>query len=162
MRNNRMRTAVAIVLFAAITAGANNATPKYVVPLSNGTPVYAGRLHRNNESPEFRINRSDRCTVTDESRGRYRVSTVDGRSGWIGKGSVKTVEASRYFKFDNAAVQGFPDNPDPVYIIDADNPEDVALQLDRSFSDELRENVDRPTLSRQVETGYGLRHYHFE
>jgi hypothetical protein len=162
MQTKQQYTVLLAVLLLAVAAGAKGTTPKYIVPLSNGTPVFAGRLHRNNESPEFRIDRSDRCTVTGESRGRFRISTVDGRKGWIGKSSVKTVEASRYFQFGNAAVQGFPDDPDPVYIIDADDPGNVAIRLDRSFSDELRDNVDRPTLSRRVETGYGLDHYRFE
>jgi hypothetical protein len=52
--------------------------------------------------------------------------------------------------FDDAEVIGYLDNPTPVYIIDADNPNADPIKLDRSFADALRENVDRETIERQT------------
>ena len=133
----------------------------YIVPKSNGTPVYADRLQRNNETAIFRIDRSDRCRVTGESRRRYAIKTVSGRSGWIEKKSVTAIDASKHFVFDNADVLARLDDPSPIYIIDADAPDTTGIELDRSFSNELRRNVDRFTLERQVAAIPGPRRFHF-
>jgi len=52
--------------------------------------------------------------------------------------------------FDNAEVIGYLDNPTPVYIIDSDDPNADPINLDRSFKDALRENVDKETVERQA------------
>ena len=60
------------------------------------------------------------------------------------------VGKSKTFVFDNAEVIGYLDNPTPVYIIDIDDPNADPINLDRSFKDALRENVDKETVERQV------------
>ena len=84
-----------------------------------------------------------------ETRNSYQVE-FSGKRGWVDKGSVVAVGKSKTFVFDNADVIGYLDNPTPVYIIDADDPNANPITLDRSFKDALRENVDRETVERQV------------
>jgi hypothetical protein len=52
--------------------------------------------------------------------------------------------------FDNADVIGYLDNPTPVYIIDAEDPNSDPINLTRSFKDALRVNVDQETIERQT------------
>ena len=78
------------------------------------------------------------------------MQTASGETGWIEKRLVVTTSKSKTFVFDDAEVIGYLDNPTPVYIIDADNPNADPIKLDRSFADALRENVDKETVERQV------------
>ena len=134
---------------ATFSAGKTTSMP-YVVPSKNSVPVYADRVHKGNELPVFKVGVPDRLAVIAESRGRYKIRTSDGKVGWVEKNRVKEVRANKQFVFDNADVYGYLDDPTPVYIIDADNPGDVAINLKRSFKDELRENVDKYTIDRMA------------
>jgi hypothetical protein len=86
-----------------------------------------------------------------ETRYNYKVRTPDGTVGWVEKQLVVATGKSKTFIFEGADVFGYLDNPTPVYIIDADDPNANPISLDRSFSDALRENVDRETVERQVD-----------
>ena len=134
---------------AAASAGGTGETP-VVVPLKNDTPVFTDGLHRGNEKPAFRVGVNDRLEVVAESRSRYRIKTGTGKNGWVDKKSTERVKPSKKFIFDNADVQGYIDNPSPVYIIDADDPDLASLNLDRSFADALRENADKYTVERET------------
>jgi hypothetical protein len=79
------------------------------------------------------------------------VRNGNGKIGWIEKKRVEKVGASKRFVFNNTDVHGYLDDPSPIYIIDADNPGNVALKLDRSFNDALRENTDKYTFERAAE-----------
>jgi hypothetical protein len=45
--------------------------------------------------------------------------------------------------FDEAEVQGWLDNPQAVYILDMTDPNFKPIKLDKSFADDIEENVDR-------------------
>jgi len=143
---------ITLVFVASFTASASGATKtgggRYLVPEKNGVPVYAGKTRHRQEIPLFKVDRNDHLTQLSESRDRYRIRNSKGKTGWILKTDVKKVNASRAFVFDNAAVQGYLDNPTPVYIIDADDPNETSITLDHSFSDALRRNIDKFTAER--------------
>ncbi len=141
-------TCVLLALFVSITTAAD--ARKYVTPKKNGAGVYENEIRKLNEQPVVTVDTEDRLTVLKESRDKYYVE-AQGKKGWIDKAAVVAVGKSKTFVFDNADVIGYLDNPTPVYIIDADDPNANPITLDRSFKDALRENVDRETVERQVD-----------
>jgi hypothetical protein len=52
--------------------------------------------------------------------------------------------------FNDINVYAYLDNPQPILILDGDDPNAVKIMLDRSFATELRENLDRYTVNRIV------------
>jgi hypothetical protein len=121
----------------------------YVSAKKRDTGIYENEVRKLNEQALLRVGPDDRLTVLEESRNAYKVD-FNGQRGWVEKGAVVKVGKSKTFVFDNADVIGYLDNPTPVYIIDADDPNANPITLDRSFKDALRENVDRETVERQV------------
>ncbi|MFW6219698.1 MAG: hypothetical protein ACOC33_02520 [bacterium] len=53
---------------------------------------------------------------------------------------------SRKFTFDETEVQGYLDNPTPIYIMDNDNPNSELIILDRCFREALKINIDKETV----------------
>ena len=133
--------ALAISVFAA---------DKYVQPTKDGVGIFKNEIRELYEEPIFTVGTSDRLTVMTEKRDHIRVKAPNGQTGWIEKRMVVTTGKSKTFVFDNAEVVGYLDNPTPVYIIDTDDPNADPINLDRSFKDALRENVDKETIERQV------------
>ena len=137
-----------LALLATVTMAAD--AEKYVTPKKDGLGIYKNEVRKLNETPVATASTDDRLTVLKETRDKYYVET-GGKKGWVEKASVVSVGKSKTFVFDNADVIGYLDNPTPVYIIDADDPNANPITLDRSFKDALRENVDRETVERQVD-----------
>ena len=55
---------------------------------------------------------------------------------------------SQKFIFDDAEVQGYLDNPSPVYIMDTNDPDSEPITLDRCFKELLKINIDKETIQR--------------
>jgi hypothetical protein len=123
---------------------------KYVQPTKDGTGVYKNEVRDVYEEPVFTVNTSDMLSVLEEKGRAYKVSGPNGQVGWVEKRLVVSVGKSKTFVFDNAEVIGYLDNPTPVYIIDTDDPNADPINLDRSFKDALKENVDKETVERQT------------
>jgi hypothetical protein len=145
-----MRFGTLVLGVLLLVAGAAQAakTQKYVSPKKEGVGVYENKVRKLYEQPILKVGSGDRLLVLDETRNAYEVE-VKGTKGWVDKSQVVATGKSKTFVFDNAEVVGYLDNPTPVYIIDADDPNANPITLDRSFKDALRENVDRETLERQ-------------
>jgi hypothetical protein len=122
---------------------------KYVTPKEE-TGLYPNETRQVYEQPVATVSTSDRLTILQEKNRHYKVKTSTGQEGWIEKRLVAATGKSKTFVFDNAEVIGYLDNPTPVYIIDTDDPNADPINLDRSFKDALRENVDKETIERQV------------
>ena len=75
--------------------------------------------------------------------------SADGAIGRVDKDHVRKAP-SRSIIFENTHVTGYTDNPGMVVILDGDGLPDAMLQLDRSFREHLRENVDRETAERMT------------
>ena len=72
-----------------------------------------------------------------------------GRSGWVESSLVSVTSVNEKFVFSETDVPGYIDAVTPLQILDADLAYRQGLSIERSFADELRENVDRETVMRQ-------------
>jgi hypothetical protein len=52
--------------------------------------------------------------------------------------------------FENVAVTGYTDDPTPILIAVNDGSPEEMIELNRSFKDALKENIDRETVCRQA------------
>ncbi|HON09881.1 MAG TPA: hypothetical protein PLE24_03350 [Chitinispirillaceae bacterium] len=138
----------AMILAFAVSVFA--APEKYVQPTKEGTDVYKNEIREVYEEPIFTVGTQDRLQILETKARHYKIKSANGQIGWVEKRLVVTVGKSKTFVFDNAEVIGYLDNPTPVYIIDTDDPNADPINLDRSFKDALRENVDKETVERQV------------
>jgi hypothetical protein len=139
-----------ISLFVAFSITALFAADKFVTPNKDGAEVFQNEIRQLYEKPIFSVGTSDRLQILDSKGGHYKIKGADGQIGWIEKSLVVATGKSKTFVFDNAEVVGYLDNPTPVYIMDTDDPNADPINLDRSFKDALRENVDKETVERQV------------
>jgi hypothetical protein len=139
-----------IVLVMASLVFAQKDSKKYVTPTKEDVGVFKNEVRELYEKPAFMVGSNDRLLVLETGKQSYKVQKNDGGTGWVEKRLVVTTGKSKSFVFDDAEVIGYLDNPTPVYIIDADNPNADPIKLDRSFADALRENVDRETIERQT------------
>lgn len=139
-----------IIVLTASFAFAQKDLKKYVTPTKEDVGAFKNEVRELYEKPVFTVGTSDRLLVLETGKQSYKVQKNDGTSGWVEKRLVVTTGKSKSFVFDDAEVIGYLDNPTPVYIIDADNPNADPIKLDRSFADALRENVDRETIERQT------------
>lgn len=135
---------VAVLFLAASTFA-----QKYIQP-KNDAGIYANQTRLVYEEAIAQVTPDSRLLVIDEKGGFYQVKTEIGQTGWIEKRLVINLGKSKTFKFDQAEVVGYLDNPTPVYIIDAEDPNGERIYLDRSFKDEMRVNVDQATIARQA------------
>ncbi|MBD3240727.1 MAG: hypothetical protein GF331_09100 [Chitinivibrionales bacterium] len=147
-----MRLSVLIVglVFILGSSAAAQRADKYVSPKKDGVGIYKNEVRKLYEEPISKVGTEARLLVVKEGRNAYQVE-FEGDKGWVDKQSVVAVGKSKTFVFDNADVIGYLDNPTPVYIIDADDPNANPITLDRSFKDALRENVDRETVERMTD-----------
>lgn len=146
----RLSSLSLILLFSFSALFAANDAKKYVQPTKDGTGVYKNEIRDVYEEPIFTVNTSDMLGVVEDKGRSYKVQGPNGQVGWVEKRLVVSVGKSKTFVFDNAEVIGYLDNPTPVYIIDTDDPNADPINLDRSFKDALKENVDKETVERQV------------
>jgi hypothetical protein len=61
------------------------------------------------------------------------------------------VTPSKSFKYEPASVQRYIENQDLMNVAGVSKTIDTDIQLNRSFSDEIRQNVDKETIERVVE-----------
>ena len=127
-----------------------DAAKKYVTPTKDGTGIYKNEVRELYEQPAFTVGTNDRLLILETKSRDYKVQNASGEVGWVEKRLVVATGKSKTFVFDNADVIGYLDNPTPVYIIDTDDPNADPINLDRSFKDALRENVDKETVERQT------------
>jgi hypothetical protein len=139
-----------IVALMATVVFAQKDMKKYVTPTKEDVGVFKNEVRELYEKPVSTVGTNDRLLILETGKQSYKIQKGDGSTGWVEKRLVVTTGKSKSFVFDDAEVIGYLDNPTPVYIIDADNPNADPIKLDRSFADALRENVDRETIERQT------------
>jgi hypothetical protein len=147
-----MRLKIAVSLFIAVITASIFAKDdqKFVTPTKDEVGIYKNDVREVYEKPIAIVGLNDRLTFLGKSKQNLKVKAPSGEIGWVDQKLVVMTNKSKTFVFDDAEVIGYLDNPTPVYIIDADNPNADPIKLDRSFADALRENVDRETVERQV------------
>jgi len=147
----RLSTAVLVFVVGFVPAVFGQGNEKYVSPKTDNIGLYANEVRKQYEEPVRKLSAQERLLIVETKRFMYKVQSADGTLGFVEKDKVVATGKSKTFVFDNADVFGYLDNPTPVYIIDADDPNANPISLDRSFKDALRENVDRETVERQVQ-----------
>lgn len=145
-----MRLSKTIVILALAVTSVTFAADKFVTPNKDGTGVYKNEVREVYEEPLFTVGTTDRLQVIGSKSRHYQVKSPSGQIGWIEQRLVVATGKSKTFVFDNADVIGYLDNPTPIYIIDTDDPNADPINLNRSFKDALRENVDKETVERQA------------
>jgi hypothetical protein len=147
----RLKIAFGLLFITMSAAGVfSKDDQKFATPTKDEVGVYKNEVREVYEKPIATVGLNDRLTILSSSKLNYKVKSPSGEVGWIEKRLVVMTGKSKTFVFDDAEVIGYLDNPTPVFIIDADNPNADPIKLDRSFADALRENVDRETVERQV------------
>ena len=144
----RLLNLAIITIFIVSTFTFAQKNPKFVQPKKDNVGLYQNETRSVNETAVETVGLNDRLKVVKATRDHYKVTTDDGKSGWIEKRFVASA-SGKAFLFDDAEVIGYLDNPTPVYIIDADSKDATPIKLDRSFAEALRENIDRETVERQ-------------
>lgn len=144
-----MRNTIALILIMMFSFSAFSAA-KFVQPKKNGVGIYKNETRGVNESAMETVGIDARLKVLKEKKNHYQVKAPSGDIGYVEKYLVAQA-SGKAFTFDDAEVMGYLDNPTPVYIIDADSKDATPIQLDRSFAEALRQNVDRETVERQVQ-----------
>ncbi len=148
-----MRTVIYGILLLLLISFITGSVPnedRFVIPVENGTPVFLNNPRATDEQPVFAVGTTDRLMVLESKAEVYKVSDLKGNVGWVDKRSVSPIHPTVSMVFGDASIQGYLDNPVPVYILDANNPSAEPLKLERSFAAELKENVDRMTIERIV------------
>jgi hypothetical protein len=145
-----MRSLGDAVVLVLMIAGVAVSADRYVVPVKNDIPVYEHNPWTKGESPVFLAGTNDWLMEMGSRGMMIRVSDLKGNTGWIDRSSVKQASIGTSLSFGDAAVLAYLDNPSPVYILDAANPFEKSILLDRSFSREMGENIDRETIERIV------------
>ena len=122
----------------------------YVMPEYDNVGVYENRVRMLNENSVFRVNQEARLLVLEIGDDCYKVRDGSGRTGWIEKRHVALSKDVCSLEFDPKDVTGYDDDKPMVIIHDYDGEEDTRIKLDRSFAENLKCNVDREALHRQV------------
>jgi hypothetical protein len=111
--------------------------------------VFKNEIREVYEKPLFTVSADDRLLVLDRKAKSSRVKLGD-KIGWIENRLVVSSGKNKTFVMSDQEVIGYLDNPTPVYIMDGLGPNEDPIKLERSFSDALRENVDKETVERQA------------
>ena len=140
------------LLFAAIlfpVAGGLFGAETVMLPTGDNVGVYKNEVRRLFESPLFTVSTNDRLLVIENKGDRCLVQDPEGRKGWVDtKLCVPAPRGSRLSGFNPAVVtadwgaHGFG-------LVTGDSPSpDDTIVLSRSFSRELRVNMDQEEAQR--------------
>ncbi len=121
----------------------------FAIPIKDEVPVYLNETRKVYEQPLFFVGRDDRLVVQAAGKEMVKIANDVGKTGWVESMDVRLVSLSQTFSFDSADVPGYDDLKRPILIPDADQIIFKELDLHRAFADELRQNVDKETITRQ-------------
>lgn len=138
----------AVVVLTGITLVLGNQPGRYVIPSQDNVGVYSQAVRPLYDQALFVVSVDDRLRVIEQREECYRIQAEDGRIGWVEKRLVVPARGLTQMKFGQSVVTGYLDNPEPVVVLDTDDPLDRSIVLDRSFKDDLRRNIDRETVER--------------
>ena len=146
MRN--FKFAMIGLLFVAISSFAQKQF--YVVPNMDNTGIYANQVRQVNERAIETVGKADVLRVIETKGNHYKVKTNSGSEGWIEKRLATRNDARKAYTFDDVEIQGYLDNPTPIYITDVDEGSIAAIELDRSFADAIKRGTDKEQVNRAI------------
>jgi hypothetical protein len=135
------------VLFATAACFAQKTF--YVSPTAD-VGIYANQTRQMNEKALETVVKGSVLRVTDTKGNYYRVRTDAGNEGWLEKRMAVRNDAKKAYTFDDVEIQGYLDNPTPIYITDVDEGSISAIELDRSFADALKRKNDKEQVNRSI------------
>jgi hypothetical protein len=138
------------IAFAVCSLNAAGGSLRYAVPTKEQVPVYRNDTRKVFEQPLFFIGKDDHCAVKATEKSMARITTPAGKTGWVEIALVRFESVNSKYSYEAAEVLEHLDNPTPIVIPGANITFDQNLSLDRTFADELRQNVDRETIARQT------------
>ena len=121
----------------------------FVSPTADAA-IYANQTRQMNEKAVENVTKGSVLRVIAERGNHYRVRTNSGNEGWIEKRLTVRNDARKAYTFDDVEVQGYLDNPTPIYITDVDEGSIAAIELDRSFADALKRGADKERVNRAI------------
>ncbi len=139
-------TLVFIILFSSFASAQK---VFFVVPTKANVALYKNKVRQMNEKAIQTVGKKDRLKVIESSGKHYKVRTDDGKIGWIEK-KVAAKTGGKVETFEDVEVQGYLDNPTPLFITDMDQENSAPVDIDRSFKDALKRNADKETVSRNL------------
>ncbi|MFH0919250.1 MAG: SH3 domain-containing protein [Fibrobacterota bacterium] len=139
-----IRWTLAGILMAAAFCMAAKET---VLAKTDDVKVYQNKVRQLYEKPIYSAKQDEYMEVIESDKDVYKVQLSNGKVGWVDKRFVapldkKTKKVANYV-FEDANVQGWLDNPQAVYILDMTDPNFKPIKLDKSFADQIEQNVDR-------------------
>jgi hypothetical protein len=140
----------ALLCLIAVSAWSASGDARYVIPIKNNTPIYEHMSGVAEEKPVFTAGTSDWLMVLETNGDLLKVTDMKGNSGWINKPLVRQAATDKSMTFNGADIFAYLENPQPILILDGDNPDATRIMLDRSFAMELQDNIDRNTVNRIV------------
>jgi hypothetical protein len=138
-----------IVILGAVSLWAGETTRTFIRPTQDNVQIFSYKSHSESDHPLFTASKEDRLILITSEKGYYKVKNVDGLIGWISKNFATEMQVTNKFSFEDADIMGYIDNPEPVYILDADDPNAEKIHLDRSFKSDLEDHTDRNTFERE-------------
>jgi len=136
---------IKILLAALISVTMVFGAKEMVVAKKSGAKVYQNKTRQMYEQPIYTAKEDETMEVIESDREFMKVKLANGKEGWLEKKVVTAFKGDRAtnYTFDAAEIQGWLDNPQAVYILDMTDPNFKPIKLDKSFSDQIEENVDR-------------------
>jgi len=143
-----MKFTTAVVLLAAVSSFAQREF--YVTPKEDNVGIYVNQVRQMNEKAVEVVGKSSTLRVIETKGNSYRVKTGAGNEGWVEKRLTTVNDTKKAYTFDDVEVQGYLDNPTPIYITDMDDGGATAIELDRSFADALKRSADKERVNRTI------------
>ncbi|MCL1945600.1 MAG: SH3 domain-containing protein [Chitinivibrionia bacterium] len=142
-----LKLAAVVALFFATSSFAQK---EFFVSPTAESGIYANQTRQMNERAIENVEKGAVLRVIDQKGNSYKVRTSAGNEGWIEKRLTVRNDAKKAFTFDDVEIQGYLDNPTPIYITDVDDGSFSAIELDRSFADALKRKNDKERVNRSI------------
>ena len=145
-----LKFAAIVLLLVVVSSFAQVQRNFYVTPNSDNIGIYVNQNRQMNERAIQTVGRQDVLRVVEQGRNHYKVRTNSGNEGWIEKRLAVRNDAKKAYTFDDVEIQGYLDNPTPIYITDVEDGSFSAIELDRSFADALKRKNDKERANRSI------------
>lgn len=121
---------------------------QFVMPLKKDIKVYSNKIRDLNEDFIFKMNIDNRYLIIESTDQYLKIKDYDGKTGWVERRLIKKVKASSGFIFGNKLVEGYEVTPAASLIWGDLTWKDTLVLPERSFSDNIKVNIDRETIAR--------------
>ena len=141
-------TFIGIAVIGTVLQGTAAPESRIVMPVRDRVGIYRNETRKTFETPLFTVGSNDRLRVIESGKRFSKITGRDNREGWIENRLCITAPGNRLIMFDPAMIEQYMETKNTVIILDGPSPEDLHINLQRSFKDALGENVDRETVGR--------------